>query len=342
MKPHMLETTPDQLAAWLAEHDEPRFRADQILDWVCAKRVDSFDAMANLSAELRTKLADAFDIAPLPVAAQQVSDDGETGKVLFTLADGEQIESVWMSDDDRFTFCISSQAGCPLDCHFCATGVGGFSRNLTVAEILGQVTALARITGHLRNVVFMGMGEPLLNLGAVVPALKALADERRFALGARRLTVSTAGITPGIRELATCGVRPNLALSLNSPSDTQRSEMMPVNRTHPLDEVLEACEDYADATGRRILLEYVLIGGVNTAYRAARQLGKIAHRLKALVNLIPFNPVPGSGYVSPTREEVATFRAALEKQHVQATERFRRGRDISAACGQLRGKHVKK
>jgi len=340
MKPSLLDTTPEVLAAWLAERGEPGFRTAQILDWVYAKRVASFEAMANLPGPLRAALDQAFAFAALPVSGSQTADDGQTGKLLFTLDDGEEIEAVWMQDDERFTFCISSQAGCPLDCRFCATGSGGFSRNLTVAEILGQITALARLTGHLRNVVFMGMGEPLLNLDAVVPALAALTDERRFGLGARHLTVSTAGIVPGIRELAASGLRPHLALSLNSPFDEQRSAMMPINRTYPLAEVLDACAAYGEATGRRLLIEYVLIGEENTDREAARALGKIAHRLKALVNLIPFNPVPGAGYVSPTRQAVDAFRSALEQQHVAVTERFRRGRDIAAACGQLRGRHA--
>jgi len=336
---HILEATPEQLSEWLAGQDQPGYRLGQILDWIYVRRADSFDAMTNLPAELRHDLGEHYSIEPLTELDRLTSEDGATGKLLFELGDAEQIESVWMSDNGRHTFCISSQAGCPLGCVFCATGAGGYGRNLTVAEILGQVTALARVTGHLRNVVFMGMGEPLLNLDAVIPALEALADERRFGIGARHLTVSTAGITPGIAELAKCGVRPNLALSLNSPFDEQRSELMPVSRKYPLADVLGACEGYARATGRRMVLEYVLLGGVNTSAEAAAAVAQIAHKLKALVNLIAFNSVDDTGLRAPDRDEAARFRAALEKAKVEVTERYRRGRDIAAACGQLRGTH---
>ncbi|MFH1732768.1 MAG: 23S rRNA (adenine(2503)-C(2))-methyltransferase RlmN [Planctomycetota bacterium] len=338
-RPHILEVTPEQLSEWLEGQDQPGYRLGQILDWTCVRRADSFDAMTNLPAELRHDLCEHYSIEPLTERGRLTSENGATGKLLFELDDGEQIESVWMDDDGRHTFCISSQAGCPLGCVFCATGAAGYGRDLTVAEILGQVTALARVTGRLRNVVFMGMGEPLLNLDAVIPALEALADERRFGIGARHLTVSTAGITPGIAELAACGVRPNLALSLNSPFDEQRGELMPVTRKYPLADVLRACEEYARATGRRMALEYVLLGGVNTSADAAAAVAQIAHRLKALVNLIAFNTVSDTGLRAPDRDEAARFRAALEKEDVEVTERYRRGRDIAAACGQLRGTH---
>ena len=336
---HILDASPDELAAWLAESGQPGYRLGQILEWTYVRRVDSFDAMTNLPAALRDALSDAYTIDPLRECERLTSEDGATGKLLFELDDGEQIESVWMNDAGRHTFCISSQAGCQLGCVFCATGAGAFGRNLTTSEILGQVTALARMTGEPRNVVFMGMGEPLLNLEAVIPVLEALTDERRFGLGARRLTVSTAGITPGIGELAACGVRPNLALSLNSPFDEQRRELMPVGVKYPLDGVLEACADYAASTGRRIVLEYVLLGGINTTLVAAGALAKIARNLGALVNLIPYNSVGVPGLKQPAKEEVARFRAVLEDKGVEVAERFRRGRDIAAACGQLRGKH---
>jgi len=336
---HILDVTPDELAEWLAAGEQPRYRLAQILEWAYGRRVDSFDAMSNLPADLRERLAESFRIEGPSEVERLTSEDGATGKLLLELDDGERIECVWMNDDGRHTFCISSQAGCPLGCVFCATGAGGFRRNLTVAEILGQVMALARATGELRNIVFMGMGEPLLNLAAVIPSLEALADERRFGLGARRLTVSTAGIPVGIHALAAFGVRPNLALSLNSPFDEQRRELMPVGATHPLAEVLDACGNYARVTGRRILIECVLLGGVNTSAEAAEAVAGIARDLKALVNLIPFNRVEGAAFREPTRDETAEFKAVLEAKGVGVTERYRRGRDIAAACGQLRGGH---
>jgi 23S rRNA (adenine2503-C2)-methyltransferase len=213
----------------------------------------------------------------------------------------------------------------------------GFGRDLAVEEILGQVMALARAHEWPANVVFMGMGEPLLNLEAVLPALEALADERRFGLGARRITVSTAGVPPGIRSLASHPVRPNLALSLNSPFEEQRRELMPITERHPLEAVLDACKDYSERTGRRLLIEYVLLRAVNTSARAARATARIARDLGALVNLIALNPVPGCPFRPPTGEEIERFRGILEGEGVPVTQRYRRGRDIAAGCGQLGG-----
>jgi 23S rRNA (adenine2503-C2)-methyltransferase len=237
-----------------------------------------------------------------------------------------------------FTFCISSQVGCALGCRFCATGADGFVRDLATAEIVGQVLALARRVGRPRNVVFMGMGEPLRNVGAVVLAIAALTDEQRFGLGAQRVTVSTAGIEPGIRALAASGLRPHLALSLNSPFEAERCELMPVTRRHSLDAVLDACETYSARTGRRLLIEYVLLGGANTSARHAKAVARIARRLGALVNLIPFNAVAGSRFAPPARHEVKAFRSVLEREGAAVSERYRRGRDIDAACGQLRSR----
>ncbi len=358
----ILDVSPDELGQWLAAEGEAEYRADQIMEWVYGRRAESFAAMSNLPVELRGRLEASFgSVIGLREAEHIVSEDGGTGKLLFELDDGKLIESVWMngggfreadgvaslcsesaaepSGGGSGTFCISSQAGCALGCRFCATGAAGFGRDLTVGEILGQVTALARGTGGVHNVVFMGMGEPLLNLGAVVPALESLGDPRRFGLGARHITVSTSGVTPGIAVLAGSAVRPNLALSLNSPFDGQRSELMPVNRRYPLAGVLDACEEYAGVTGRRMTLEYVLLGGVNTSKAAARAVAAIAERLGALVNVIVFNAVAGCDFKAPTKDEVRLFKAVVRAERVTVTERFRRGRDIGAACGQLRGKH---
>ncbi len=335
----VLEQTPEDLKVWLRERGEPDYRLAQLLRWLYEVRVDSFDAMTNLPAPLREGLEGAYGFPVLDEIDRVASSDGRTERFLYALADGEQIEAVAMEDGGRPTFCVSSQAGCKLACRFCATGQLTFGRNLTTGEILAQVTALARAGGGLRNVVFMGMGEPLLNLDAVAPALEALVDEHRFALGVRHLTVSTAGITPGIRRLAGGSVQPNLALSLNSPFDQQRSEIMPVNRRYPLEGVLEACEEYASKSGRRILLEYVLLAGVNTSPDHVRVVGRIARDLRALLNLIPFNPVHGCGFESPDKDELYRFRAALERTGAKATVRFRRGREIRAGCGQLKRRH---
>jgi len=335
----ILEASPEALARWLESQGEPAYRLSQLLKCLYMEHLASFSSMTTLPLALRARLGEAFSFLSPREVARLVSDDRKSAKFAFELEDGEEIESVWMRDGDHATFCISSQAGCVLKCGFCATGGAGFSRNLALKEMLGQVRALARAKGWPANIVFMGMGEPLLNLDAVLPALEALTDPQRFALGSRRITVSTAGVTPGIRELAGSVARPNLALSLNSPFDGQRSQLMPINKRYPLSGVLEACADYAERTGRRILLEYVLLGGVNTSAETARAVAQIACGLHAMVNLIEFNPVPDCGFHPPVRKEVSQFRAALENEGVKVSQRFRRGRDISAACGQLRGKH---
>ena len=337
--PNILELTPDALAAWLDGQGEPAYRLRQVLQWVYAKRAASFDEMTDMPGPLRGRVKESFSLSALNEVARQRSRDGSTEKFLFELADGEQIESVALRDEGRHTFCISSQAGCPLGCTFCATGAMGWARNLAVPEILGQVLALARARGALGNIVFMGMGEPLLNLDAVLLALQALNDRRRFGVGGRSITVSTAGITPGIRRLGESPVRPHLALSLNSPFSEQRSELMPVNRKYPLGEVLEACRGYSARTGRRVLLEYVLIRRVNTSGAAAQELARIARDLHARVNLIAFNPVGACIHGRPTLGEVKRFRGILEDRGVTVTQRYRRGVDIGAGCGQLRGRH---
>ncbi len=337
LKQDLLNVSPASLADWLHAKGQPAFRVEQILEWVYRVRVLSFEEMTNVPLHLRAELEADYRLTSLKIVATRTSRDGETGKLLFELDDGERVEGVWMNDEDRFTFCVSSQAGCPLDCRFCATGQLGFSRDLTAGEILGQVTALARETGDLRNIVFMGMGEPLLNLDAVIPALQALTDERCFGLGERRITVSTSGIVPGIGRLATSPASPNLALSLNSPFNEQRNNIMPVNKSNQLKDVLQACRLYASQTGRRVSLEYVMLRGVNTSVACARALTDLAADLDAMVNLIALNPFPGCIFTSPTRDEITRFRAALVRRGINVTQRYKRGRDIGAACGQLRG-----
>ncbi len=340
MSQDIYELAPDALAEWLKAAGEPAYRLKQLLEWLYARYAASFDEMTNLPAALRERLAGQFAIGGLRAVERQVSTDGQTEKLLFECADGEGVESVLMHGRPHATFCISSQAGCRLGCSFCATGAMGFARNLSAGEILAQVAALARRLGVMGNVVFMGMGEPLLNLEAVLPALEALTDERRFALGARRITVSTAGIPAGIERLAASRTRPCLALSLNTPFENQRSELMPINRRYPLADVLDACAAYAERTGRRLLLEYVMLGNTNTSAQAARGVRDIAERLGAAVNLIPFNPVEGCEHKPPRHDEVERFRKIVGEHGVAVTQRFRRGRDILAACGQLRGKHA--
>ncbi len=336
-KPHILNVHPHSWRDWLARRDAAPYTAGQILDWIYKKMVADPEAMTNVSKALRAEIAREFDCALPRVKRTETSADGKTCKTAFALKDSEVIESVLMDQGGRHTFCISTQAGCALGCRFCATGRNGFGRNLSAQEILGQVMILARECGGVGNIVFMGMGEPLLNMDALLPALEALVDPQRFSLGRRRITVSTAGIVSGIRELSRHDSRPNLALSLNSPFDEQRSALMPVGRSNPLGEVIDACEEYASVTGRRLLLEYVMLGGINTSRAAAEALAGIALRLGAAVNLIAFNAFEGAGFTAPDRDEIAGFRSELEKDGVVVTQRYRRGGDIAAGCGQLTG-----
>jgi len=334
---NILDVPPEELSAWLEARDQPAYRLEQILSWLYREFAQSFQSMTDLPVSLRQELTGDFSFVAHAEGDRRCAKDGGTEKFLFRLADAEEIESVWMRDAGRVTFCISSQAGCSLGCRFCATGAAGFGRNLTVGEILGQVTAMSRARSPARNIVFMGMGEPLLNLNAVLPALEALADPRRFAVSPRRISISTAGVTPGILRLAVHPVHPNLALSLNSPFDAQRTELMPINRRFPLAEVLGACARYGERTGRRLLLEYVLLSEVNTSERHAHAVARIARQLSASVNLIAFNPVDGCGLRTPSAAEVSYFRSFLAAEDIDVSQRFRRGRQIAAGCGQLRG-----
>ncbi len=338
----ILSLDPIELQEWVCSQGEKAYRAGQVLQWVYCRGAASFSEMTNVPRALREALEARFRVRTMNVAHKARSAKGDASKFLLELLDGECIETVSMLERGRRTFCISTQVGCAMRCLFCATGTAGFKRNLTASEIVEQVLILAGIAGHPTNIVFMGMGEPLLNIKAVMQAIRTLTDPHRFGLSPRRITVSTCGVPRGIKGLAESGLRVNLALSLNSPFDKQRSKIMPINRRYPLESVLRACEYYRDRTGRRATVEYVLLHRVNTSPRAAAALGGIAERIGAHVNLIAFNPVEGARFKPPTRDEMAAFRDALLKRGVAATIRYRRGRDIQAACGQLRGKHSAK
>ena len=292
------EAAPAQLERWLEDHDQPSYRLKQLLDWLYTRFAASFDDMTNLPAAMRAALAEDFVLGALREVARRESQDGMTVKFAYRLQDGAIIESVLMGSDKRSTFCISSQVGCAMGCTFCATGKLGLQRNLSAGEILEQVAALARADGdEAGNVVFMGMGEPLANLGNVTAALEALTDERRFAIGTRRITVSTVGLPDQIRALSQLPGPPNLALSLNSPFARPRAEIMPVAGRERLDDIIEA-----------------------------------------IINLIPYNPVEGAPHDKPSPEEIERFREVLVSAGMNVTQRYRRGRDIDAACGQLAGK----
>ena len=338
-RPNFFGVAPDQLGHWLTQQGERPMRVGQVLRWVFRDFADSFASMSNLAKVLRAQLEATFALGTSRRVEVTASGNGDTTKYLLAFPDAECVECVLMREARRTTLCLSSQAGCAMGCRFCATGAAGFGRNLAAAEIVEQAWRMARDAGGFTHVVFMGMGEPLRNLDQVVAAMEALVDKARFALGGRKITLSTCGIASGIRELARATVRPHLALSLNSPFEEQRREIMPGTRKHRLDRVLEACAHYAEATGRHLTLEYVLLHEVNDTRPHARALAEIARSLKARINLVAYNPVRGAPFHPPDHRDVERFQAWLRASRAEVSVRYRRGRDILAGCGQLRGAH---
>jgi 23S rRNA (adenine2503-C2)-methyltransferase len=326
------------IAAELGALGEPAYRGRQVYAWLYNKRARSFAEMANLSKELRRRLADSFDIGWPQLSERQLSYDG-TRKYLFRLVDGASIESVYIPEERRRTICISTQAGCPLKCGFCLTGVAGYKRNLTPSEILGQVATVMEDAppreGQPWNVVVMGMGEPLLNYDNTVSALRVLMDPAAFAIAAKKLTLSTVGILPALEKLMLEPVRPNLAISLHAPNAALRRELMPIEARYPLDQVIAAAQRYPIPRGGRVTYEYVLLKGVNDSMSHARQLMRLLANTRAKVNLIPLNPAPGIPFEAPTREAVDAFCRVLSDAQITVSVRKPRGQDILAACGQL-------
>ena len=317
--------------------DEPKFRADQICQWLWQKHTDNVEEMTNLSKPLRDKLAEKMDFAYPTLAREQRSQDG-TRKFLWQLRDGESVESVLMKYGDRLTACISTQVGCPLQCTFCATGLSGFVRNLSAGEIAGQVTAIEKHIGReVNNVVYMGMGEPFLNTESVIKSAGMLNDPKLRGLGIRHITISTSGIIQGIKELADSGLGVRLAVSLHAAEDELRSFLMPVNETYPIAELRRAMQEYQAATGDRITIEYALFGGVNDSVERARELVRFLKGIHVFVNLIPFNAV-GERYEKQKAEDVLRFRSILQTAGFETEIRSEQGADIDAACGQLRRK----
>ncbi len=324
------------LAAALGGLIDRPFRVEQIYRALHHDGVARFEDISNLPKQLRHELARRFTVGLPQTAARQCSEDG-TEKFLFELGDGTTIETVDIPDGDRRTFCLSSQAGCAMACKFCVTGYWGAGRDLTAGEIVGQVIAVQRqrqLDAAGLNLVFMGMGEPLLNLPAVEQALAILTE----SISWRRITLSTVGILPGIEAMARWPKRPNLAISLHAPDDERRSRIMPVNKTYPLSELLEALRRYPLETGRRLTFEYLLIRGFNDQPQDADALAQRLRGLEAKINLIPINadPVLGGSMVPPRSQDVERFRDRLRERGWIATIRRRRGDDVSAACGQLR------
>lgn len=330
--------TLDQLGDLLESWGEPRFRAKQIWSWLYDKRVDSFDAMTNLSRALRDRLKAETSLGTLVVETEQTSHDG-TVKRLYRLPDGQLIESVLMEyDDDRRTACISTQAGCAMGCVFCATGQMGFARHLSAEEIFEQAMVFARDLEargeRLSNVVLMGMGEPFHNYEGSVEAVRRLMND--LGIGARHITVSTVGLVPMIRRFADEGLQVKLAISLHAATDAERDALLPVNRRYPLKDLISACRYYTDKTGRRISFEWTLIQGKNDNPQQAHALGELLHGLNCHVNVIPLNPTAGFEGGPSGGGRIEAFIAILGEYGIPATVRIRRGIDIDAGCGQLK------
>ncbi|HEV8581677.1 MAG TPA: 23S rRNA (adenine(2503)-C(2))-methyltransferase RlmN [Thermoanaerobaculia bacterium] len=332
----VLGLSREHLAAALAPVVDRPFRAGQIYRAIYERAARDFSEMTDLPKELRERLAERFRVGLPEIASRHLSADG-TCKYLFRLADGATIEAVDIPDRGRRTLCISSQAGCALACTFCVTGFWGAGRNLSAGEIVGQVLAIRADRGLAMeglNIVFMGMGEPLLNLENVRPALDLLAEW----ISPHRITVSTVGILPGLEEMARWERRPNLAISLHAPDEERRGRIMPVNRTYPLAELMAALRRYPLEKGRRLTFEYILIRDLNDSIADADRLSRLLSGLRAKINLIPINPDPvlGESMVPPDDERIEAFKERLRRRGWIATVRRRRGDDVSAACGQLR------
>ena len=328
------------LEGWLREQGEPAYRADQIWRWIYRDQVDGFDAMTNLSKRLRSALAEAFVIRRLEVADHEVADDGAQ-KFLFRLADGRHIESVLIPERNHLTLCLSSQVGCAQNCRFCFTATGGWERNLTRGEILSQVRDIRHrlaTPGSLTNLVFMGMGEPLANYRNVLDAIHRLTDNKvGFGFARRKITVSTAGLVPQMEALGR-DTDVSLAVSLNAADNATRSRLMPINRRYPLETLMAACRRYPLRPHRRITFEYILMPGVNDRREDARRLAALLRPVKAKINLIPFNEHEGCRFRRPAQDVIEAFRERLAAQGYTAIIRHSKGRDISAACGQLRAR----
>lgn len=344
-KRNLLAMTRQDMEAFFLNMGEKAFRATQVMKWIYHDGVDDFDAMSNLSKVLRNKLKEQAEIRVPAVFIDQPSRDG-TRKWALELADGNHVEMVFIPDGERGTLCVSSQVGCTLACSFCSTARQGFNRNLGVDEIIGQLVVAVRTIGLpenrgervLTNVVLMGMGEPLLNFDAVVKSMDLMQDDLAFGISKRRVTISTAGVVPALRKLRdVCDV--SLAVSLHAPNDELRDQLVPLNKKYPIKELMAACRHYVEGKShRRVTFEYTMIKGVNDSDEHARALVKLLRSVPSKVNLIPFNPFPGSDYECSDMTRINRFREIILEGGIMTVTRKTRGEDIDAACGQLVGK----
>ena len=350
MKENILDLTREELE----QRVSPPFRAKQIMQWIYQKRVEEFASMSNLSKNMRKELEEKFTIAPPTIINVETSKDGSK-KYLLALQDGHTIESVLLPmkpavkdekgnivKEAKYTICISSQVGCKVGCEFCLTAKGGFVRNLSAGEIVGQVLAILKeqnIPPNRRvNIVYMGMGEPLDNLENVAKAIKILSDENALSISARRQTISTSGLAPKIKKLGQMNLGVLLAISLHAVDDELRQKLMPINKAYNIKSVIDAVKEFPIDQRKRVMFEYLMIKGLNDDIKAAKKLVKLLHGIKAKVNLIYFNPYPGTPFQRPDEKDVQKFQRYLLDHGVLCTVRQSKGLDISAACGQLKEK----
>jgi 23S rRNA (adenine2503-C2)-methyltransferase len=335
----LLGKSMDELRALVREMEEPAFRAEQLHQWIYVHCVRDFEQMTNLKKTFRDKLAARYQVGSLQVAEKQVSQDGTT-KYLFRLPDGKVVESVLMYFEERGTYavCLSTQVGCAVNCDFCATGKLGFKRNLSVSEIVEQYVYVQSDSGkEVRNIVYMGQGEPMLNYDNLIAATHIL--NKSAEVGMRHITISTSGIVPRIYDLANEDLQLTLAISLHAPDNATREAIMPINRKWPLEELMPALHHYVGSTGKRLTIEYILLAGVNDQPSHAHDLGKLLQGLKCNINLIPYNPIgDGYGYKRPSGNAIHRFKDVLNTYGKKVTVRVERGVDIAAACGQLANK----
>lgn len=331
----------EECRGFFASLGEPAYRADQVFEWLHGKRTASYDEMTNLPVSLRRTLAEVAPLRPPEVLAVHSSPGGAT-KYLIGLADGNAVETVLMEHDYGLSLCVSSQVGCGMGCAFCASGLEGLVRNLTCGEMIDQILAVSNGIANespnrrVSSVVMMGSGEPLANYDNVLKFVRLINWKRGYGIGYRHITISTCGIVPGIRRLAQEGLPVTLSVSLHAPDDHTRSALMKINQVYPVGQLIEACVDYANSTGRRVTYEYSLIGGVNDSRDHALRLARLLGGTLCHVNLIPLNPVPETGFARPSQEAVNVFACTLRSAGIETTIRREMGGDIDAACGQLR------
>jgi 23S rRNA (adenine2503-C2)-methyltransferase len=339
-KQNVKDMTLEEIEAFVAELGKEKFRARQIMKWIYQQGASSFEEMTNLSKEFRADMEQRARISNLEMVRTETSADG-TRKLLFRLEDGLFIESVLIPGASHWTLCLSTQAGCKMGCAFCFTAKSGFTRNLRASEIVDQIVQARFRTGEgpgINNLVLMGMGEPLDNYDNVLKAIAIINSDYGLALSARKITLSTCGLAPGIERLGRDSAV-NLAVSLNAPDDRRRNELMPINRKYPIEAIIKACRSYPMPRRRRITFEYILIAGVNDSPADAKLLVRTFGNLRCKFNLILFNEFPGSPFKAPTAKAVEAFQKVLVDHHFTAVLRQSRGRDILAACGQLSGRH---